>query len=1845
MKKLSKILVVLLSVCLLATAAMLVVSAEEAAIDGTYAVDGKGYDSWSDAVAAAAGTKTIYLNEDVTVSSTYTITSKVHLDLNSHKITFTKTSKTEPLFRVNAGGDFELSGEGELAGVNCFCQVSKGAKGSINGLGDGIKITSSGSVDVLINAYMGSELYVSGDIHYTPAKLSGYFMMIGEQKTALSDIIDAKVTFDGARITVDEPTNDVRYSTTRAINFFMIREGAKLTIKNNSVIDLIYGNMFTFGAGGYAAATYTATGTGAVASEITSAPIELTIRVDVDDSKLYAKNSGYNVLRHNSSAGSLIGSAYAGFYMTLDNVDLIGCNRTIYGITQRSNYNLASAKLEFTNVNFTTSDNVAYLSSWLTAEKLNLVWDGGVIDLRNAVCTTAAEFSMPKTADGDPFGAAAVAAAKALGYDISPAKYKVVMYSGENNNGSPLDTWSYHTYNAKGTGYNALNGGGIGYAEYVAVKNPEGKITGYRLAAAGETPDTWFGTKFVNVAFTTAPASPGSAPNGTSALYTIEGTKYDNVKISTGLFETKTYTVGYFTELPTAAHNLVGSYSGLYNPTTAWSKTPTAADDSKTTTTGTRPFDSVVEAVRDFGTASAVVGANGSNGYFKWFLDPTATGTQVTDDSTANPYFEMKIGPYPSNPIVSKVDNKLTVTNDRASDYSIQKYRFIVQEFDVSTDTGVYPAIGSALITRGGTITAAGAGTIAQVHYGINPIKLAADGKVTPTYNSGSAMESKSGGYQLPTDGSWARITFIYEFSGWVDAGTYTVAGETRAQSKMLLTCHTYIDGNWIATYTDIIKPIDNELKATVILDAMRFNPSATKNSSILIDNTRTSYYKADDPACADIAKVTASYKAGFESCPELSIMPDNNTYYTASTVAKVDGVEYIYEKDAIAAIKPGSVVELYKNFETAIPVSGVGKLILNGFTYPGFISESYVVRDYGELVNFVAAKPSEIVTLHHKDTLFEIDDKNYKATLGSTIGFLVKADGEIAAEGNISKLVGWQTENGGKIVEAALVKDGVLVLAPVYENVKYYYTISVDGNIEYFTEEEKGNIVANVNAKLAADKTVYVVIWSDLEIATNTNYSIKKNASLYFDVNGYDYFMASHGGSKPMAFGAASGSHFYLYSSREGGVFANVVGWYSGTDARILGAPVWGTYNWNENDDNPAMHAVFGTVKDEAHGIDADGKNLTVMGSAIADIYCVSAENGNTANGFSDRDNDGDIDVDDVKERVTINIDGGTYLRFTTDGYGMFAARGPIDLSIKNATVVATNNMFGTDARFFAASLHLDVENSTLVCNKEVFKQYGSNNLFSALTAGSYANISSSVVFGGINPSGEGTVTLGAGTALAYPDEISDAVKLADGLVIANAKYDVSASYGVSNLVYTYTLASGPRDISIQDSTAIIKLGEAPTASAINAALSAVYTYVDTRTVAAYVDAPEKLAHITWYDNDNTTVIGETYNALVGEIVSTSELEGKVSLSYGNEWYDVRFTKWVLPELTAGELKVTPICDTPVANVTCLGLNMTLYTNFRLNYYLPAAGFEGFALKGISYDAEGNELLASETVEIDGVSYVMFSEFVTPSDTEAKVRYIHFSVGEMEFVQKISFGVEAYVTEILNDDAGEYTAADKIIVANIVRYANEHYKLNVDPAGYEAYNVLVSENSMKLVDLDDIDFSAEELDVDTTNIDDIVGAIGFLSSVDRPAFTVVYNSAYHGSVILPDGADGKFADWPAGNRGIFAYISYSNYTNYERDMLLLQNSISASGDITTGAAVEGGAWAAGDFVVSMTEDMLVEDLTSMITFVIYNADGTVVRGTYSLAKFLETNKGIGEYDCTMSLYALSIAAQEYAAK
>ena len=1859
MKKLSKILVVLLSVAVLVAAAVLAVSAEETVIDGTYAVDGVGYDSWADAVAAAGGTKTIYLNEDVTVSSSYSIKSKVTLDLNSHKITSTKTDYTT-LFDLSESAEFSLIGEGSIV-TNRLATAVSGTKLCVNGLGGGINIAANANIDTLIWIKGGASAEFSGDIIFTPYKLNGRFVQVSDSATSLAAVKYTNVSLDAARITVNEPSNDVRHSTTYAIYFAWLYEGAQLTIANNSVVNMVYGNMFSIaGSSSYGDKYYTAEGTGDHATKINSAPIDLTIRIDVDDSKLYANNSGYSVLKHNSFAGLFLGGAYKGIYMTMDNVDFVACNRTIAGVSYRDNYNVASGKIEFNNVNYKSSDNVAYESSWLVSERVNIKWNGGTIDHKTGLSATynadpakdKASVKIPKQASGDPFGADAIAAAKAKGVDISPETHRVVMYDGTNYNGkNVLDEWSYYAiYEPKAYASVCVNG--LAYAEYVAIKDANGNITGYKIAEAGETPDTWFGVKFENVAFVTAPVAPSAAPKSGASCYTLAGTKYDNVKIPTGLFETATYAVGYFTELPKDQYNLNATYSSIYNPTSAWYRKPTAEDDSKATASGTRPSDSIVEAARDFGTAEAVVGASGKNGYFKWSVDTAANDATSRNDSTADPYVEMKTGLIPSSAVVSynASNNTITVTNDKASDYAVQNYKYIVQEFDVATDGGIYPTVGSSIITRCNQLyydaskTSPYYASIAQVHYGINATKFTGNGVVSSELsgnNNLATMTSADKSYQLPTDGTWSRFTYVFEIKGWIDNyDTYKVNGIERARSRMQIDLHVYINGEWRTTVSNFFTPVDSEFKSTLMIDSIRFNLGCIDNSSILIDNTRLSYYKADDKACADIAKITANPTAKIVDNPQISIMPDNNTYYDAKPVGTVDGKEYKSEKELLNAVKPGSVIELSQDIESVLPVSSSNKIVLNGHSYAGFASATHVARKYGNVINFVAADASEIVKVHFKDDDFGVDDATSYATLGSTIGAFASSDASIYKDGYLMKIVGWKTTSGSSVIAAGDVVDGVVLMSSVRDSIKYYYTISVDGKISYYFEGDAQAIAANVQSVLTEGKTVVVVLWSDIDVTTGT-YKINKNATLYFDLNGCKYIAARSSGAN--MFEGYAGSNLYLYSSKEGGAIVNVLS-LTGTDSskgkdyvRVTGSPIWYT-RWDEKADNSAIRASFGTVKNEALGINADGKNLTVIASMIADVRTVETSKLTASNGFTDVNGDGTVDYKDIKNRAVVNIDGGNYVRFTMGGWAMFAACGPLDLNINNASIIGVSSLFSTHSTYHATSMNLNVNNSTVISIKNKFTGTEFEQIFNQFD-NSTAVFTNSVISGTMKNPTAGTVTLGRGVALVSADNMSANYQLGEGLMMAKANYSVTTKTPMNYLTYSFTVDGKTENYDLRDTWGNTLVEGKVTGAVFNKELSVWTEYVDVRQIAVYIDSPENLAHLTWYDIDNTTVLGETYNAPKGEIVVDPDLYKSVSISYGNEWYNVSFTKWALPELKAGELAVVPVCETPVANVTCLDVNITLYTNFRLNYYLPVNNEEGFSLVGIAKDSEGLDVLASEIVEIDGVSYIRFSEFVSAAAPAGEVRYIVFSCDGISFAQEVSFGVEDYVTEILVDADGKYTLNDKTIVANVVRYANEYYKLAVDAAGYAAYNALLEDNSAKLLDI--TSYSAEELNVDVSDLAGVVEDIIFYCGMGRPTFTVIYKDSVAASVKLPDAPDGGFAKWPENNKGIFTYVNYLNYAEYEREMLLFQNSVDSNGEFTTGAALENGAWANGDAVVAMYGDMLVEDLTSVITIVVYNADGTVVRGTYSLAAYINSASN-EESACAKALYALSVAAQDY---
>jgi len=1867
MKKGIKIFAIILSLCVIACAVMLVASAEENAITGDYAVGSTGYTAWADAVAAAGSDKIIRLNSDISASDIYVITGNVTLDLNGHRIT--DATPTTGLFTVKDKASLRLIGEGSLLGLKSGFNVEAGGTLSVEAMGEGLYMTTSSAAS-LFNVAPGASASFSGDIKLAPAKLGGSFITIGTKATSLSDVKNSYVTFDGARLSVTDPTNDVRYSLTNGICFATIWEGAQLTIKNQSVIDLEFGNMFSFGSGGYADKYYTGVGSGSAHPDTITGHSELTIRVDVDDSNLYAGNSGYNALKHSGRAGSLISGAYRGFYMTLDNVDLVGCNRTIYGITSRDTYNVASARMEFTNVNFTSTDYISYESSWLTAEKINLVWNGGAIVLKNAKTNSTAEVTIDKTADGDPFGAEAIAAAKAKGVTISPETHRVKMYATANNNGALEDTWAYHLI-LENYGYTAINGGGMGYAEYVSVKDAN-TVTGYRLPTEGETPDTWFGIKFTNVAFGTAPGAPTTKPTSTSALYTLEGKYVDNPKVYYSVDESITYDVGYYTTgIVTSVHGYVNKYTTVYNPTSTWIRTTNESNDTTSVTTGTLDIESIAAAVRDFGTASAIAGENGSNGYFKWHLDPAVTGAASKADSgTDDPYFEMKIGPYPSSPSISHSGTELTVTNLNSSDYAISKYKYIVQEFDISTDSGLFPTLSSSLITRGGCITfdsANGtyAGSIQQYQNGINPVRFTDNGKHNPSYSSGATIDQAKGALQIPTNGDWARITLIYEIGEWKSASNYTIGAYTRARVTADLKLHLYIDGVWRASYSTIMKPIDKELKDTIILDALRVYPSATPGASVLIDNTRASYYRVDDLGCEDIAKLLADHKAGFIYNPELSTLPENGKDYSSDKyVGTVDGVKFWSEDKLVRAIKGGSVVELNSDIEALIPAVNAVKIIANGHTFR-YNSDVYTAREYSGIYTFSRALGSEIADVYYTDELFG-NEANVSLTVGSSVDLSINMFEGSALDGELlyTAVKGWSSDAlvGGSVV----AEGGRISLVPEYVSEPVAYTASVDGTLAGFGAKDKESIVAKLNALISGAETVIVKLYSDVLTTESSSIAIPAGCDFYFDLNGNVYTSAKNG-SKTQVFTSSAGASFYLYSSQEGGVMINTTGTKSGTVATVAGGVIWmhNITNATGYADESAS-ATFGTLKNDALGIDAKGDNLTVISGAIADVYGVYINNATAEKGFtSDADGDG---VLDYNGRATVNVDGGSYVRYTSDGLAMFASRAVADFNIRNATIVGDTNVFSTDARFHGIEMNLTVDNCKILGTTSNLEGDKNHRLFGQFHEGSEAHFTNSTLcfnysfvranndfegtdanFGGHsseysearkNASYTGSVTIGAGCKLSYSTSLPASIKLGTSCKIVPANAKETISYKMPLITYKYTV--GGVDYTVDYDDGAVDLSAAPSSYGVVADVSTAPVTVNVeKEILSYVDTEDKLAHITWYDSDGTTALGTALHAPFGSLGNISSPKDLVSgLESGNGWYKNSFDHWSIPTgLKAGEVGAYAICTGKTACVEVMKINVTVYTYFQLNFYLPASvDIDGFSLIGIAEDEEGEKLLPAVTDYIGADKYYKFYDNPGAANAEEETRYIIFEINGERFVDEFDFGIPTYAAYVLQ---GSYSDVAKALVSNMVRYANESYKLaNGETNGL--YDALLDSYATGLIDYAEISFTEEETAVGFSDLEGYISGASFMFGAYQPRFAFEYASA--GSVLLPEDGSGNIGSWPEDSLGVFTHLYFKNSRGDVIEHIADNVAIDGGVDKTE-LAVNEGKWDNAGTVYAMSDGIYVYDIRNVINVVVYDADGAAHKGTYSLASYISSlTAGTDAYNAAMSLYAFSLAAEAYRA-
>ncbi len=282
MKRFAKILVLCLSVCLLVGALALIVSANTGT-DGTQktfegvtglfvTTDANGdyvgfaKENFKDAVAAAEG-RTIYLNGDWSVAQdaaagtvklyTYAYAEsdapvgikdpgKLVLDLNGYTVT---ESLTGPLFALtDSEQSVTIKGSGTFANIVNLVTASNGAEFVIDTTGEItiIKTTHAWTPFAIAPGTNATLKFTGAVTVNAPNQNRNIFLVCAAEETDNRRELN-KIVFDSAKFIVSAPGTDPAEATDTLGIFFNLRDGVDIEIKNKSHLEIDYGKMFTVG--------------------------------------------------------------------------------------------------------------------------------------------------------------------------------------------------------------------------------------------------------------------------------------------------------------------------------------------------------------------------------------------------------------------------------------------------------------------------------------------------------------------------------------------------------------------------------------------------------------------------------------------------------------------------------------------------------------------------------------------------------------------------------------------------------------------------------------------------------------------------------------------------------------------------------------------------------------------------------------------------------------------------------------------------------------------------------------------------------------------------------------------------------------------------------------------------------------------------------------------------------------------------------------------------------------------------------------------------------------------------------------------------------------------------------------------------------------------------------------------------------------------------------------------------------------------------------------------------------------------------------------------------------------
>ena len=798
------------------------------------------------------------------------------------------------------------------------------------------------------------------------------------------------------------------------------------------------------------------------------------------------------------------------------------------------------------------------------------------------------------------------------------------------------------------------------------------------------------------------------------------------------------------------------------------------------------------------------------------------------------------------------------------------------------------------------------------------------------------------------------------------------------------------------------------------------------------------------------IRRTYANYAADGESASAMNPafylnnnLPKNNIFLNKNIT--VNGHYYGTLDEALkAAMATDSYVELKGDVTVPQIVTTNGRVYTNGYTL-ALSNEGYgadVELDGTTVTKYVF---NEAYTGEVSYNMFVENDEyrtvTYKMGRTPALDTLV-----VYSEGGKYKaatVTGWSTKKGGN---AEVILPVSKALAESGETVNVYAVTTDEKAITSYVKDAYGKVLLGTtddngtNAALKALKDgETIVLCADLNYGSSTyfgnnalnsahgvtldnDYTDEELAKMKavaqvigIDVNGFTVKIFNE---TSFVF-ASNNTVVNCYSSKEGGyIYSRAATIRSGnTEYGFYGLRVFGIYNGGTETGSNAMTVSNAHINVGAYN-GMYRNNLTVSGGVLFE--------GLTGDNSCSINVDGVIGTRSVQDSSAAIITRAYWGKITVKNSAILNPTGTHIIDLKVEDKYKYNDAHPTP--------YLYIEDTVLVNRGGEGDNMVSNNSASTEIAIEYKNV---IANGRLNPSNDG----------------DKKTKVNEG--VGGSKCDVGTWNGPSGLkTVNYNV---PMDLSKYTGKYIWKVQTPALISKTEGGVNDdIYVYIVTQGYenlvpagAKYITLPN-IKTITAFSSDIVKVnyadadgkVEKTVEYKKGGNVNTAEYTAKtltknaITLNPTGEWEGE--TKNLQANVTLTSKY------TAKSNVSGLQANLSLYTDFDLNLYIPAQ------YKDYVSVSDGTDNIVLVPVTVGGKDYL--KAVISRNSNEATVGATYvITVNEAGYTASTTatLSIASYAEAILKGES--YTEADKQLMYYMLTYANEAYKYFGDKTNYDA--------------------------------------------------------------------------------------------------------------------------------------------------------------------------------------------------